>query len=591
LKHFDVIARSAALKIAKHFHEIADIDDSGHEVSFYSQATTLEGIKTLTDFTKEEEFEDATVLDILELLNVVGVACSGPTGNYPDPSTWRIHKICPSCFISFADVLCVLNQSKNNKLLVPGHNEVITNSIPIFDDPRIGKFLKRHARSLLEFTFSIGMRKMITEVPKTVDYTMIAGIRSIIDLINEEKSTRNLEIFRNMVMTLKDFAGKFEAEKFLVPHEWGKFGHFLDNRGIAEMIVPLIRAVQHNKPEVLETVPAILRSIYNYEVWLAVRRNYKGKEGWQEIIKDMMIKLLEIDVDKHKVNVDEPISDEIVFYDNFQPNYSYIKKLTAELKHLNMVALIPTYLDTAVNGHLESIKNIPTLDSNQFLKALNINYSLKNFMFLNVFQALAYPTKQDRCDTDNKKMRIIDLKNYDEAIEDVKAYVRKFFRKQYEFDLTRKNQVTSIRSGNTESSDINHERYLSQLQREPIYAKMAVNKIIKATSYTEMIEAWRDGVEWNGRTYKIIGPGYFGFRLLKLVLGTFAVDIPMRSEIIKTLFYCIDKDKNEVWNHGKVNMVGKKARRHYRAGFLYKSSFEEWDYQVNSHWRLMNGYP
>ncbi|KAL7040430.1 hypothetical protein ACKWTF_000389 [Chironomus riparius] len=587
---FDEIAKLEALKIAEYFHEIADISDSGHEVSFYSQATTIEGIKTLIEFTKDEAFENATVLDILEILNIVGVACSGPIGNYPDPSTWRIEKIYPSCFVSFADVLCVLNQCQYNKLQVPAYDAEITNSIPIFDDPRIGKFLKKHARSLLEFTFSIGMRQMIAEVPKTVDYTMIAGVRSMIDLINEDKSTKNLEIFKNMVMTLKDFAGKFDADEYLVPQKCGKFGHFLDNSGIAEMVVPFIRAIQQNKSKAMNALPAMLRSIYNYEVWLAIRRNYKGKNDFEEIIKDMMVKLLGINIDQNKTNVDQPVPTDLIFHDNYQPNFTYIKELTAQLKHLNMVALIPLYLDAAINGPLESVRNIPLLDSNWFLNALDINYSFKNFMFLNVFQALAYTTKQERCDKENKKMTIIDLKNSEEALNDVKTYVRNFFKKQYEFDLARKNQMEAIRSGNTETSDLNYERYLSQFQREPIYAKQAVMKIIKATSYNEMIEAWRDGVDWNEKKYKIVGPGYFGFRLLKLVLATFSVEIPMRSEIIQTLFFCVDKHKKEVWNHGKVNVVGKKGKRHYRAGFLYNSSFEEWDHLDTLHWRVLNGH-
>ncbi|XP_070506970.1 uncharacterized protein [Chironomus tepperi] len=588
--NFDEIAKSEALKVAEHFHEIADIDDSGHEVSFYSQATTMDGIRTLIAFTKDEAFENATVFEILELLNIVGVACKGPIGNYPDPSPWRIEKIYPSCFVSFSDILCVLNQSCLNKLLVPAYNAEITNSIPIFDDPRIGKFLKIHARSLLEFTFSIGMRQMIADVPKTVDYTLVAGVRSMMDLINENKSTKNLEIFQNMVMMLRDFAGKSDVDEYLVPQNCNKFGYFLDNSGIAEMIVTFIRAIQQNEPEVMKAVPAMLRSIYNYEVWLDVRRNYKGKEESEEIIKDMMIKLLGIDIDQHKINVEYEVPENLEFYDNFKPNFAYIKELTAQLKHLNMVALVPVYLDAAINGPLDSIKNIPIIDSNWFLKALNINYSFRNFMFLNVFQALAYTTKQDRCDTDSKTMKIIDLKNHDAAMEDVKNYVRNLFKKQYEFDLARKNQMKAIRSGNTETSDMNHERYLSQLQREPIYAKLAVEKIIKATSYNEMIEAWRNGIEWKGKNYKIIGPGYFGFRLLKLVLATFAVEIPMRSEIIKIVFFCIDKHKKEVWNHGKVNIIGQKARRHYRAGFLYECSYEDWDRLDNSHWKLMNGY-
>ncbi|XP_070490118.1 uncharacterized protein [Chironomus tepperi] len=581
---FDEIARKEALKIAENFHEIADIDDSGHELSFYSQATTIEGIKTLIEFTKDEAFQNASVLEILELLNIVGVACRGPVGDYPDPSTWIIDKIYPSCFVSFADILSVLNQSEYNKLFVPAYDEEITNSIPIFDDPRIGKFLKRYARSLLDFTFSIGMRQMIAEVPKTTDYTMIAGARCMIDLISTDKTTKTYETFKNMVTAVENFAGKFDVDELLVPQKCGNYGYFLDNSGISEMIVPFIRVIRQNKPEIVNLIPAMLRSIYNYEIWLKIRRNYKGMDYAKEIITDMMIKLLQIDIEKYKINVEEP-PKELVFNDTFEINSIYVKELTENLSHLNITASIPVYLNAVINGTFEDVKTMPAVDSNLFLNALDINYSYETYMFLNVFQALRYTTKQERCDTEIKTMKIIDLKNYKEALEDVKLYVRNFFQKQYEFDMARKSQMEAIRFGNSKYSNINIERYQSQLQREPAYAKMAVQKIIEATNYNDMIEAWKNGIELNGKGFKIVDPGNFGYRLLKLALGNLDLKIPMRSEIIEVIMFGVDRQDQEVWNRGQRYSMRSKGCRYFRIAFLYNSSYEDWDKLMMKYWK------
>ncbi|KAL7048061.1 hypothetical protein ACKWTF_003198 [Chironomus riparius] len=573
---FDKIARKEALNIAENFHEIADIDDSGHEISFYSQATTLEGIRTLIEFTKDEAFKNASVLEILELLNIVGVACNGPVRNYPDPSTWFIKNIYPSCFVSLADILSVLNQCEDNKLLVPAYDDEITNSIPIFDDPRIGKFLKRYARSLLDFTFSIGMRQMIAEVPKTVDYTMIAGVRCMIDLISKDKASKNLEIFKNIVASVENFAGKFDVDELLVAQQCGLNGYFLDNGGISEMIVPFIRVIRQNNPEVVNQLPAMLRSIFNYEIWLNIRRSYKGIDSGQKLIEDMMIILLEIDVEKHKINADEPAPSSLVYYDSFKINSTYVKELTENFKHLNIVASIPVYLNAVINGTLDDIKIIPVLDTNTFLNALDINYSYDEYMFFNVFQALVYTTKLERCNTENKTMKIIDLKNYEEAVEDVKSYVRSFFKKQHNIDLAQIRKINAIYLVDLKYSDINEQRYLMRIQKDPDFAKMAVKKIIEATNSDGMIEAWRNGIELNERGFRVVGTGSFGFRMLKMALGTFTLDIPMRSEIIRTILLGVDRQNKEVWNKGKPYLIGRKVLQYYETAFTNNSSNEEW---------------
>lgn len=156
--------------MAAHFDEISDIDDKQHTVSFYSQATTLEGIRTLVDFTKDKSFSNFDANEILQIINIVGVACIGPIGDFPDASTWPITEIHAGCFVSVADIITAYIQAGNDgdkSLMAPGIDKKITNVIPVFDDPRIGIFLKTYAPSLVEFSSSIGMRRVIADVPMT----------------------------------------------------------------------------------------------------------------------------------------------------------------------------------------------------------------------------------------------------------------------------------------------------------------------------------------------------------------------------------------------------------------------------------------
>lgn len=94
-ENFDEITRKEVLQIVEHFNEIKDINYRNHAVSFYSQATTMEGLETLVEFSQDVYFNTMDVFEILKLMNIVGVACNGPIGDYPDASTWKINKIFP----------------------------------------------------------------------------------------------------------------------------------------------------------------------------------------------------------------------------------------------------------------------------------------------------------------------------------------------------------------------------------------------------------------------------------------------------------------------------------------------------------------
>lgn len=86
--------------MAAHFDEIKDIDYKNHEVSFYSQATTFEGIRMLVEFSQDGSFNKFDADEILQILNIVGVACVGPIGEFPDASTWPITEVLAGCYVS-----------------------------------------------------------------------------------------------------------------------------------------------------------------------------------------------------------------------------------------------------------------------------------------------------------------------------------------------------------------------------------------------------------------------------------------------------------------------------------------------------------
>lgn len=82
---FDVVARAEVRAMAAHLDELKDIDDGDHTVSFYSQETTLGGIRATVSLIQDELVQEMSCNDIMRMLNIVGVAANAPVGDFPDP--------------------------------------------------------------------------------------------------------------------------------------------------------------------------------------------------------------------------------------------------------------------------------------------------------------------------------------------------------------------------------------------------------------------------------------------------------------------------------------------------------------------------
>jgi len=111
---FDAVLRKEILQMKGNLVDLDSIDTSKQAVSYYSQASTLDGIKEVCALADDAEvFEGLTAVDLLRLFNVVGIPAVGPVGDFPDPMTYRLDKIMPGNFISVADlsIFSLLDQS------------------------------------------------------------------------------------------------------------------------------------------------------------------------------------------------------------------------------------------------------------------------------------------------------------------------------------------------------------------------------------------------------------------------------------------------------------------------------------------------
>lgn len=284
-----------------------------------------------------------------------------------------------------------------------------------------------------------------------------------------------------------------------------------------------------------------------------IRKLYRGKDGENKV---MLFKLLGIDIEKHKVKVGLLTDGELIkIYDEINLNETFLTSLTENLEFVNSVALIPKYFEAVIKNRLEDITKFPNLDEKMALEVLEIkDCEFKDFMLLNVYQALRYTTKQERCDTENKCMKILDLKNHREGIEEIRCYIRGCFEAEYKRDLARIQGMERKKARLLKDSYFFEEKLKNEFKKAKKYdydveAAKIVKKILSSSSYNEMISTWKEGININEKSVKVSSVGSSATKLFVLAMRCLHIKIPLRAEIIQILTTGKDKSGNVIWKN------------------------------------------
>ncbi|CAM4895296.1 unnamed protein product [Rotaria socialis] len=537
---FNEILRKEVRTMAEHINELKGIDDNDHLVSFFSQDTTLGGIRAVCQLATDGILDDVNANDILRMVNIVGVACSGPIGEFPDPMTWRANELYLGCYVSLSDVLTAFMQSRGQPLQTPATNKTITNVIPIIENDRIGQFLRKYASALLEYSCSIGMRRLLADVPMTGGYTICAGVWKLVEDLNENKSELYLKTFDQLIKTYEIVVGNyFQHVMPYIKEQDDRLSYYIANNGTTNMISPFIKLYRENDSKKIEQMPKILRALYTYEIWQAIRKQYKNRDDSDIIAQKMLDQLIGLDLNKYKTLVkplfeNEPSLNEIEFHDQMHVDETYLDELMKTFYYVDYITLLPKYISAVVNNNIDSIKDIPILNQTSISEAININYDIKIFKFYNVIQALLYTSKASRVDGDNEKMKIIDLVDEKLAEKMLQDYIRKRYENQYATDLAMK----------------------GRLERIELIAEL-VQSIITSRDHNEMIKFMRDGLIRGKNQVVIANSSSLGFVELKDKLLDFNEKIPRRLDIIKVFLLGRDYKNNDepVWNNGNVLFI------------------------------------
>ena len=537
-------------EISEHIDELNKINNSSLPTSFYSTFTTIDTLKELSKNVKEPFFKELEVTDILKLFNIVGVACNGNIGEYPDPSVYIVKNIYPGCYISMADIATSEEFSKGKQhLVVPGTKEEINNCIPIFQDEKIYNCLK-NAPKILELLAGIGMRRVLAEIPLTFESLILSGLWKMISVLKMKKSEINIKCFFDICNTMKYVCGKkynnvIDIIKKQLNDKNNKNGLYINNYGLFQML-PVLYFCAKNNTFTKEQLQKIFRAILRFEVYKIIRTKIRKAEKKDEFIKENLNKVLGIDFEKYGTKLPELFQKKIdpEFHDEYHMNKETIKEY---LKSIGWTELIPYSYILFSN---DDIRNVQEYKLQEVKEEFGINYDFDKFIMFNIVQSFVFKEKIDRDNDDEKVMKILDSNDENE--------VDKFLKEKVKFIY---------------ASEYNKENQKQIKKQFDIISSELIDKITSTKDLSEFNKLMREGITKGYLTHKISTDSTKGYIDLKKKILDDKIDIPLRYEKLKAILSGKDEKGQDLWNNGNPIRTGRKDY----LKFIQKNKPEMWE--------------
>lgn len=532
---FDVKAIQEVIEMKKHLSELDNINDSNHAVSFYSQDTTLSGIKACCELDDENDsLSHMTAIDILSLLNIVGTATDQPVGDYPDPKTYRVSNIMPGVYVSVSDLIVVKQQ--NHVLKNPyNQDQEITNAIPFYDNDLIQQFLMKYAPNLLEYTASLGMRNMCVNIPSTYKYTIVGGCWLMSNIVQDKPTEINADLFAKFTKTYKTASnGQFDYVIPLLDNHNGSESMYIGNNGITNMIGPMIDLNEPENKDKLHFMPQILRALYTFEFYQIMKKYHRHDSDGHIKRKEMLDKFLGIDFQKYGSKLPELFETQQVpeHYSQYHIDQQMFDDICHRIKWIDYLPRLSDMFGLALTTDssknliqfLESDKSEPELE-----KYLDLDFSLDKFKIYCIYQGLMADTLGSRyCETTNK-MTICNPGNQSLMEKEISEYIKKRYHSHYQSALAEQNKQESV-----------------------ILTKSMVDLMVE-TDIIEVYETlFKSGMTRNTTHVQISDSWKPGFSDLKEKLFDPMVQCPLRDEKLRILVLGVSKDNQIIYNKGNV---------------------------------------
>ena len=546
-------------EVSKHIDELNKIECSSYPSSFYSTCNTVESLKDISNLEKEPFFQELEVTDILKLFNVVGIACYGKIGEYPDPSVYLIKNRYPGCYISMADIATAEEYTKGDKHLeVPGTKEEINNCIPVFPDEEIYKFLK-YSPKTLELLAGLGMRRVIAEIPLTFESLILSGLWKMISILKWKKSEINIKCFLDICKSMIYVCGNkynnvLDTIKEQLKDTKSKNGLYIDNYGLFPMLSVLYNCAK-NKTFNKNELQKIYRAILRFEVYKIIRTKIRKAEKKEDFIKESLNSALGIDFEKYGTKLPELFQKKIdpEFHDQFHINNTIVKEYLKSVGWTDLIPLSYILFSASLEPNsnpIDNIKQVKEYSFNDLKEEFGINYDFDKFIIFNVVQSFIYKEKIDR-DNDNEKiMKIIDSNNEEEVDNFLKAQVKHIYAAEY----TKENQ--------------------KQIKKQfEIITSELTEKLLSSKEISEFNLLMKNGITKGYLTHKILNESSKGYIELKKKLLDDKIDIPLRYEKLASILSGKDEKGNDLWNNGNALRT---HRKDYQI-FIQKNKPEIWN--------------
>lgn len=394
---FDDLITSEVRNVHAHFKSLekslkdANIDTESFLCSFITLENVLDGLRSLYDLVEDGSIDILSHLDILQLVNIVGIAVDGITGEHPDPMTYRINKIYTHCYTSMSDI--IMANKINSKLEAPGvPNSNINGCVPVIH-PMVFKFMKNNCPRILELSAGYGMRGFIGEIPMTNSYTIAAGLWQMTIAMNEtkNKTSLNKKIFNDLKCVYRDAIGSyFNHLKIYLVEQNKSVGYFINNNGITNMLSCMIDFSKDSSRS-FKHLDRLYSAIFSFEYYQRTRRIVKQLDKSNEITnlgsvrKNLLYNLLNINISDMTPKLTglfekdtEPEWNNL----QFKPNVKlFVEKYKNEFWFTEYIPLIFSYL----------CGNFDDTISETFTKEkLNLDYSVDKYLYFNMVMSLMY---------------------------------------------------------------------------------------------------------------------------------------------------------------------------------------------------------
>ena len=545
-------------EISKYKEELDKIESTSLPSSFYSTCSTLDCLKEMCKLVKEPFYHELEVPEILKLFNVVGIACNGKIGEYPDPSVYLVKNIYPGCYISMADIATAEEYSKGNKHLeVPGTKEEINNCIPIFPDEKIYEYLKK-CPTILELLAGLGMRRVLANIPLTFESLILSGLWKMIGILKTKKSEINIKSFMEICNSMKLVCGnKYDNVIDIIKEQFknkdDKNGLYINNYGLFQML-PVLYNCAKNKTFNKEELQKIFRAMLRFEIYKNIRTKIRKSEKKEDFIKESINAALGIDFEKYGTKLPELFQKKVdpEFCDEFHINKDVVKEY---LKVIGWTEMIPySYILFSAlleNGDpLENLKNVKEYKFENIKEEFGINYDFNKFIIFNVVQSFIY---KDKIDRDNEKlgvMKIMDSNNE----EDINKFLKDKTKHIYSAEYNIQNQ--------------------KQIKKQfEIISSELIDKIINSKDLSEFNNLMQNGITKGYLTHKISNDSSKGYIGLKKKLLDEKIDVPLRYEKLRGILSGKNEKGEDLWNNGNAIRT---HRKDYQL-FIQKNNPKLWE--------------